>query len=399
MKTRLVFSAVILLSCLAFSLSASAVNDNKAPVVKLRAKNADGMSGCVEGGVTLNNCFNGLTGLQNWITSTRQPNAANPLIVDIGPGTFSDSNGAGFTCTTGYITLRGAGRSQTTIQGGTTGSGCPQFNVQDLTISGGLIAIQWAPDVSNPSAKSTWTNVDVINTNTYGWEDVSGSGGTCTTQNRPQHFWFNSRIFVRNSDARAYSATCSDNWFFGSEVIANTYNDVGLRASAVRGYGATAGFHFYGSHIDAESLGSTMPEPGFNSATPGDLVKGVVPVAVDGGATIHIHGTGIDSIGSGSYSVAALLARGSGSFIHANGTAYMMQTLGGSLFRIINADGVAHIHAPYLWEHIPTSPLVSVTGADTTTVTTGTSDGHPHFVISDTSCSSGWYDTVDKACH
>jgi hypothetical protein len=99
--------------------------------------------------------------------------------------------------------------------------------------------------------------------------------------------------------------------------------------------------------------------------------------------------------------VVALSASNAG-VIHANGAAYNLSTgTGGAVTRIANSGG--HVHAPYLWEHIPdpaTTPnFTSVTGADMAPLASGTSDGHPHFLMFDSSCSSHWYDTVDKACH
>lgn len=95
-----------------------------------------------------------------------------------------------------------------------------------------------------------------------------------------------------------------------------------------------------------------------------------------------------------------VLSAATGGTIHANGSSYNLSTVGGTVTRVVNNGG--HIHAPYLWEHIPDPATVpnftSVTGADMTTVTTGTSDGQPHLLIYSTNCASKWYDSVDKAC-
>lgn len=124
-------------------------------------------------------------------------------------------------------------------------------------------------------------------------------------------------------------------------------------------------------------------------------------VTATSGGMVHIHGTGIDAISSASNNIKVLTA-GVGSMIHANASSYNLSTPTGSVTRINNTGG--HIHAPYLWEHIPdptTAPnFASQNGADTTTVTTGTSDGQPHMAVYSASCPSGtkWYDQVDKVC-
>ena len=57
------------------------------------------------------------------------------------------------------------------------------------------------------------------------------------------------------------------------------------------------------------------------------------------------------------------------------------------------------MHAPYQWEPHPTPPVIlSENGADIAVVTSGTSDSHPHMLVYDNSCTSKWYDMVDKAC-
>ena len=75
--------------------------------------------------------------------------------------------------------------------------------------------------------------------------------------------------------------------------------------------------------------------------------------------------------------------------------------------RISNNGG--HVHAPYLWQHVPDTDdnpstvdtnFASVNGADQTTMTVGPSDGHPHTAVYSSSCpfNARWYDQVDKVC-
>ncbi len=117
---------------------------------------------------------------------------------------------------------------------------------------------------------------------------------------------------------------------------------------------------------------------------------------------MHIHGTGIDvsAVNNVPASATALWAK-NGATIHAKETAYnLISGIGGTVTRIIYQDG--HIHAPDNWEHIPNPTTIpnytSVTRADTTIIASGTSGGHPHSAIYDTSRPSKWFDTVDKTC-
>jgi hypothetical protein len=89
--------------------------------------------------------------------------------------------------------------------------------------------------------------------------------------------------------------------------------------------------------------------------------------------------------------------------IHANASPYFVMPKTGVTFRrIANAGG--HVHAPHLWEHIPTQRFSSVDGADRATVPgTGTRDRQPHRVIYSGACASTnaakpWWDSVDRAC-
>ena len=123
------------------------------------------------------------------------------------------------------------------------------------------------------------------------------------------------------------------------------------------------------------------------------------------GGKIHIHGTGIDVISNTGKNITALSVDTNGE-IHANQSSFFLSSGSGAKVTRINNMG-GHIHAPYLWEHIPnpsTVPnFVSANGADMSVVTTGTSDGHPHTVIYSTTCASispaaAWWDAVDKVC-
>lgn len=387
MNSLRIISAIALIGLLAFSSGASAVIDSNAPVVKLR-NSASG--GCVEAGTPINNCFGGanaVTDLITWISGTRKPTVASPLLVDIGPGTYP-----GFTCSNwGYTTFRGAGRDKTTFSGVLSASQnalkatkCTELEFQHMTLSatGFLSAgVRWIGP-----GNSRWVNVDLIG-EAYGWYET-GPAPECSDAipgNSGKHYWSESRIMTTGGAtspwAKAYKDNCgSENWFFSSELLAQTAGPQ-LDVVALEQQGL-ADTHFYGSVI---RVMTSMPTNAVAiSATAGD---------------VHIHGTGIDVVSTAPGSSITALAAYNGAKIHATGVGYNLKagSDADTVTRITNIGG--HVHAPYLWEHIPASPLESVTGADMTTVTTGTSDGHPHLVIYDKSCTaSKWYDAVDKAC-
>jgi hypothetical protein len=97
-----------------------------------------------------------------------------------------------------------------------------------------------------------------------------------------------------------------------------------------------------------------------------------------------------------------VLQTAAGGEIHANVSAYNLSNFAGSVARI---NGAGHVHAPYLWEHIPDATKVpgftSAHCADTTTLSVAADNNHQHTVVYSTSCPSGtpWYDQVDKVCH
>ena len=373
MKSFRIFSAVTLIGCLVFSSGASAVVDSNAPVVKLRDA-ANG--GCAEAGTTLNNCFTDISALSSWIWDTRKPTNTSPLVVEIGPGTFGQFPcGDAVSSIAGRISFHGAGMDKTTLASVTLLGQCANVAFDNMTIGG--TGVSYGVVVVNPGTQTTWTNVKLAGS----WQEYcnGGSGGG-------RHNWFGSQIALTNGGY--YQVKCDQSWFYGSEITSKgNLTQAEVTTFLVNG----AELHVYGSVIRALGTGT---------GTPSSLYP-LTAVYANAGA-VHIHGTGIDAItiNGAPASVTALWAE-NGAMIHANETAYNLSSgTGGTVTRILNNGG--HVHAPYLWEHIPDATTIpnytSVTGADITTVTTGTSDGHPHTVIYDSSCASKWYDAVDKAC-
>ncbi len=335
----------------------------------------------------LANCFETMGSLTTWVANTRHPNAAAPLVVEIGPGTFSP-----FGCQNGgYTTLRGSGRQNTIITNGQafgdafSASNCTQLDISELSIVGTAARALHTMDWSG-AGTSTWSNVDVIANGGYGWYDTGGT-----------HFWFGSR-FTNNFGvagvSRAYE-TGGVSWFFGSEIVAN---DASGNAAEVEALGVLAGgeAHVYGGNLRAVvsggNGGSTLSEIAGIKAVNALKASSSLP-----GGMVHIHGTGIDVISSPGNQIAALMA-GSGAMIHANGDSYNLSTgTGGTIYRILNNGG--DVRAPYQWEEGPTPPQIQSANGSDTTVLTNTTDGQPHLLLYSTNCASGWYDTALHLCH
>lgn len=390
------FAAAVFAVLSFFSFNAFADPDPAASVVLLRTSCNDGADG------TLNNCFTDMDSVTSWIENTRKPNATTPLAVEIGPGAFSSITLECSSTFTGFTTFRGAGQSNTTI--GTFSEmtaysvhlgDCTSMVFKDMTIgptSAALGGIDW-----RGTGTSIWENIVMI-TGGYGWNDQTAN---CPTSgNRGAHYWLSSRLVSTGLSSsgvtRTYESRCAEDWFIGSEVTVNKTQGGG-QAYALHAIGSRSEIHFYGGVLRV-LLSGTTPTQNIAAAS-----------AVDGGQ-IHIHGTGIDVLTTLAKSISALRTSGDGSMIHANASAYNLRTgSGGSVTRINNTDGKGHIHAPYLWEHIPDTDgnpstvdtnFTSANGADQTTVTVGTSDGHPHTAVYSSTCPSNlrWYDQVDKIC-
>lgn len=374
-----------------------------APLTSYAAFDADAATvhlrfSCSEGGKVIDNCYEATQAkaLFTWITDVRKPKAVSPLTVKIGEGQFlfdqityaarqDKMNEIVLYCDgpsgfEGYITFQGAGRSATTIgyNGGYTLNvdACEGLTFKDLKLSGygnsgGLV--RWTGGGS-----SVWENVDTDSQ----FSTWSSRAGTCGAV-RGKHYWFASRISNHHvfNHAVGYQEECDESWFFGTE-IQNTATSGGT-GNAVFSIKSAGEVHVYGGVIRSNATGQL------------NLDDALKAVEVSGGGNIHIHGTGIDVISTTANDI-IVFDVGAGGVVHAMESAYNLSTAEGTRTRIKNNGGTAN--ASYLWQSGAEAPdIVSVTGADTAMIT-NTSDGHPHQVVYDSSCSSSWYDTTINAC-
>lgn len=371
------FSRIVVIaaffSCAAYVQTAAAGIDNDAAIVQLRQS-------CVEDGQNLSNCFTDMPTLNTWVWGTRQPDQINPLLIEMGPGTFNGQ----FTCVNGgHVSLRGSGQGLTVLESGSmpiSADGCTEMKFADFTVRNTqtLLGIGWLN-----GGTSVWENMhlDMLG---YAWFEGAGTG----CQWEPgEHYWLNSRITSRSvsgGSTTAYYATCDVSWFIGSEVtaIADSSYTGFMSVQTVRVPGGEV--HLYGSVIRSISEAGT------------DITKQGAVFARDGGR-VHIHGTGIDVISADDNNIIALEAV-SESSIHANQASYVMKTgAGGTKTRVLANGGT--IRAPYMWEEGVTPPdIISADGSDMV-VKTGNADNKPHLLLYSTDCASGWFDVVTNACN
>jgi hypothetical protein len=349
------------------------VPDPNATVIHLRTNCDIANSNANES--PLENCFESMAAVKSWIYDRTNPSAR--LLVDIGPGTFGP-----FGCTVGdapgnvggELTFRGAGAGKTVLDGAGSGSiaavannNCvgPKWIFEDMTLKGTYTVVWFG------GGESTWNNVVIDGSNAAWYDAVGGSGAPCAEGQQGTHRFFSSQLKSAANGGFGFLNACGDNWFWGSEVF--SINGAGNRV------------HLYGSNVRIEASAS--------AGSSGSLTA----ITVSNNGELHSHGVGIDVVGKPGWTLTAISAS-AGASVHANVSSYFMApSTGATLRRIVNNNG--HVHAPYLWEEHPTPPAIqSVDGADIAVVTSGTSDNHPHMVVYDSSCSSKWYDMVDKAC-
>lgn len=359
---------------------------------------------CAPAGVPLSNCFDNLNNLNAWIRDTRKPNAARPLHVDVGPGTFEGQ----FKCQargiyTGYVTIAGSGTGNTVLKNRgpvITTRDCLNLVFRDMTISNvtdlgqvpvdpsGPIAGIYGHAADNTGGSTTWHSVDVFSAG-YGWIDgVQGCSNTVG-----EHRWYSSRILAGGE--WAFYGICDKSWFFGSQIETKLRNRVNPNADRIGAIVATARSQLfvYGGNVRFVA----------DNQSPAQSLKSLMGVAVAGKETeVHLHGVGIDVVSSLGLNVTGLFSRGG--LIHANESAFVLKTgTGGKRTRTENQRG--KLLSPYTWQTGRNAPnIYSETGYDQVVVT-NTQNGHPRLLISDKQCDNhnnnnkaGWWDTHASTC-
>jgi hypothetical protein len=359
--------------------------------------------------------------LMTWLILNRPPSAANPLIIDIGPGTFlpfTPGYYEVFACVGGWshLTLRGSGPGVTIIgdeslaglQYPLSGQDCHNLHVQDLTLASPDKGMWW-----NGPGSSTWQNVEIIGQN-VGWYDFG-----CTPGDQAVHYFFNSRIRTNGAGGTSHAVgmnVCSENWLYGSEISAlgNANSDPGLtNLTAInileKGGSDPGDVRVFGSAIRA----------GSGELTPGQTAfMGATGVEVTDGGTFHSHGSIINATTTGipGSNATGISASGAGSFAHTPETAFNISpgSSGGVGTRIVEQSG-GKILSPYLWQSGVTPPgstteanaIISLDGQDMFVETDCDVNGNcenagieTHLMIyNEAACpETKWFDVVTNAC-
>lgn len=278
-----------------------------------------------------------------WIGNVRQPSAASPLLVEIGPGTFDKlSCGAGdniFLSGPSFnnVTFRGSGRGRTVFKNiAANGAGCvlcgaiqaATANCHDLQFAS-LTADStfWGAVWRDDAGGSVWIDVDVLG-GRVGWYEVTAP--PCDQTKMAEHYWYNSKIVARTPDGfagNAYEASCSEDWFYGCEldVLADatttgTFSD-GFMGISVGGDPAN------GLQRKGEAwLFGTLVRIQANNISPSATVQaGIAGARVFETGTLHMYGGSIDVAVSGSNpsEVIGLHVR-DGGFAHTPGTSFLV---------------------------------------------------------------------------
>ncbi len=405
-------------------------------------------------------CFTTITSLNAWlwgqypsnpsgpIPRCSAPSVSDPVLVDIGPGTFAQqigigsgllhcpegpptpvdqgSNDGGPTIVrNGYVTVRGSGADQTTLQAEGQGVGmvsrfCTEITIEDLSIiSDNSIGIYWYG-----GGNSRWTNL-FVKGELAGWYD-GGPPGNCSSGEKGLHYWFSSRI---ESPKTTYKASCDESWIYGSDLVLTVNSDTPDKSNVLRIFDE-GDVRVFGSsvRVDASDLLTDVDLYGVRVGTTYNFGLD------DGNGTFHMHG-GIINVSAPNSNLATLTAievnrnagdvQGAG-LAHVVDTAFVLRSgpaNTGEVRRVAltpEDSPSSALRSPFLWPAGTTPPLdddlVSLTGYDQYVEIDCQSDGlcdetgkavrHPHLMIYDALCGNAapvgtgtpWFDTVTNRC-
>jgi hypothetical protein len=386
--------------------------------------------------VSETNCFTSPGPMLDWVWATRKPSAANPLIVDIAPGTWVLPANKPFcpsaTPANGNVTFRGSGRSNTILTGGGFSLGtftgvkavlsvdnCSNLVFQDLGIqsdyrrqvTGSVDGIHW-----RGGAGSSWSNVEV-QANHYGWFDSE-----CIANPSVTHYWFGSKVESRTGPTGSalswgFYSFCGRTNFYGGQIIGlhdTAQLNTGVAAVAINGIGqGRAVFSIYGGSVHA----TTTQSAGIVG------VWGVTGLIAYNTGEVHMHGGSITAEANNAaqnqdvYGVLTF----QNALGHAIDTAFVVKPSGtGRAYRIstehpaFGGDGM--VEAPFLWPAGTNPPtpgdasgnkhLISTNGNDLFVETDCAAAGcqsagvEPHLQVYSDQCTTAgpWFDVVTRKC-
>lgn len=407
------FASLAVLLPLAAAAISDPTPDPNAAVVLLR-HTVHG--GC--GSTPLENCFETMgelvgtspTTVGGWIWLTRNPSASSPLLVDIGPGTFSQPIRCDGTGTDrGYVTFRGSGREQTIVKGSNVGASiksCMNLSFIDIGVHGGRTGVFWVD-----GGFSSWSNVDVVALGTVTSGTIIGWLDQCdaTPAARSVHYFHGSRIRTLGVQSgpnsyQSFRTHCAETWIFGGELLLDL--SAGSGFSSVVVYNGGGFIEVFGTAIRGRVSGSFVTT---------EIIGALVYLG--GGHTLpiafHSHGANFGlstkDASQTNINVVAIDAQDDVT-VHSPGTAYALSPgTSGSAIRVrtsTNIGGTPKVEAPFHWSAGTQPPAIaSVKGedlfveTDCTLVNCSMGGTEPHLMIYTPNCSpSPWWDVARNAC-
>ncbi len=375
-------------------------------------------------------CFTSTSALTDWIwrdgptDRTNPPSSTDRVRVLAGPGDFDK-----FICDAtgtprGWVTVIGAGRSNTRLvansgdihttlaycQGGITVDTCEDLNFQDLTAYGSHNGVFWVDGGS-----ATWSDVDFVaggpsaldgycgsnGTATLGWYDAQLTGGVST------QYFFGCRAIGNGLPGGSWTIKGFDTgamkaWFYGGDIIAQPTTGSAHEGIETLMVAAPSQLHVFGTSIRA-SVG-TATSTAFTSFRGASAYLG---------SSFHMHGGIINADASASTQNVNAIAVWVRGLAHLHGTAFDVKAGGTGTATRLFKQGNGNIQAPFTW-HAGTTPpaITSVSGQDFWVDTNADGTGHSRLMIYDSSCDepepSGepqvpppgglWRDQTDDTC-
>jgi len=316
-------------------------------------------------------CYETTAEVVTWIEA-QAPTASDPVLVDVGPGAFSDIVCSGW----GHATFRGSGRTASRFVGTSTAVSalnCDDLTFQDLTLEATGYGILWSH-----SGRGTWQGVDVVANRP--WLDY------CATAEQREQLFSDARLRGKLPSGTPPLAIGCTQWnFLGGEIVLSGTGSPSASASHVgmliRG-GSSARFLGTTLRVVSGDWAPTASVPGGAFAV---RVGGSLGGSAPGNPVFEMHSgiINIDMSGVASASVTAVDVIGSASRADTAGAAYILRTgaSGGIATRIANPSG-ASVAGAFLWQAGTEPPSASPGGPSVKSV-----DGADLFVETDCSIS------------
>ena len=404
MRFSVAFVVGVLCSAIApLTTAAQSSIDPTATVVELR------VSCAMPGGATLDNCFDTVADLTDWLWNggrTSEPNSLDEVVVHVGPGEFDLFECNAATGMRGFVSVVGSGRNVTSFistsraadltlefaaPGGITVRGCTHLSFSDLTARGFGTGAVWTGE-----GDSFWEDVD-LTVDDEGTAAGFGIGAAWYDANlNGEHWFWNMRFHTRSVGAYVVSAfnTRSESWIYGSDFLLEAGSPQGAVSCAgvLSGSPRAGGVHIFGSTVRARGVDA------FSGMIAGLHSRGLSVNNPPQRGTIHMHGGIVNVNGP---TAVGILTNGKEAFVHTPGTAFVLPGAG-SNYRILDLGPSSTIQSPFLWPNSTQAPdiISSQDGADLFVKTNdGVNQDESHLYVYDSSCSApSWRSVTTGSC-